>query len=560
MMEKQIELFIIDRDPIFRLGLCTALSYYEDFQVVIQEKDTEDIFRQLEEGFMPDLILIEWDFPEQEDSRLNPLLFCQELQQEYPQIPLFLLAANWNKTEVAKAKALGIRGFCLKGLNIENLIYGLRKVAAGETYWQETNLPEDDPNLLQQAFAGLSRPGAETIESDLSELEQLLDSKGLSILKRILLSGRKRELSSARWLIKRLSGESGQKIPDLPKVDPQVSKALPEAKKTELLPPPQIAIATINTDSVTAKVFNRLLNDISQGINNQTDIWLEIDILLPQSKQRLFYLIVENLEKAIFEFSKDQDLILQTEQSLYEIWQRSTCNFFFQNYQDSLDIDYDTLLDLCDREYRFIKQSIFSRIYFAQELLAYLSWEESLTINFVSYRAESPEATMRAVNLLHNLVIQTANGVMAVILNYFSDLDIFKYQLFDPKYNNSRKIARFRNEISWRYRQEQYWFIPRNIFESCYQLLVLRGGKIKQYQITAPRDQELDQLEGLAWTTTIALELRDALAPRLRSLIALVGNGLVFTLTQVVGKGIGLITKGIIQGINSTIRDQNKRR
>ena len=556
MSEKKIELFIIDRDPIFRLGLCTALSYYEDLQIAVQGSTREDIFRQLEEGFMPDLILIEWDIEDKTENKLTPLKFCQQLKQEYPQIPLFLLVANWDAEEVTKARALGIKGFCKKGVNVENLVFGLRKVALGEVYWQEKNLPIKEPNLLQQALSQISQPGKRQISSDLGDIENRLSDENLSILEKLLFSGKKRELKTARWLLDRLTGEP--KEPNLGRI--KTPKALPEEPEKRLLSPPQIAIATINTDSVTAKVFNRVLGDIGQGVTNQTNFWLEIDILQIQAKQSLFYLIVENLEKVILEFEKNSDLLLQTEQGLSEVWQKTTVNFFFQNYQEELEIDYDTLLSICDREYASVRQNIFTQIYFAAELFAYLSWEQPLIINRVTYRADAPESIVRAINLLHNLIIQIANGVMQVILNYFAELEIFKYSLYENTYNNSRKIARFRNEVVWRYRQEKYWNQPKNIFESCYQIFVLRQGRIKLLTINAPRDRELARLEGFPWLTTILLELRDATSPRLRSLVALVGNGLVFALTQVIGRGIGLIVKGIIQGVNSTIREQTKRK
>ena len=557
MRKQKIELFIIDRDPIFRLGLCTALGYYEDLQIVIQGNTTEDIFRQLDEGFMPNIILVEWDFENKTDKKLNPLIFCQQLRQLYPQIPLFLLAANWEASDVAKAKGIGIKGFCKKGVNIESLVYGLRLVAAGEIYWQEQNL-FDEPNLLQQTLSQISEPGRQQLITDLSDAENRLASNNLSTIERLLISGKKRELKTARWLLNRLTGEYNVTISDVTTKALRGVQAPPEARKNELFAPPQIAVATINTDSVTSKVFNRILSDLSLGVTNQTNLWLEIDVLQIQAKQKLFYIIIENIEKAISEFEREQDIILQSEQSLYDIWQKSTTNFFFQYYQDA-EIDYDTLLTICDREYKIVRNNIFSQIYFATELFAYLCWEQPLIIDRVSYRSDAPEAILRAANLLHNLIIQTANGVMQVILNYFAELETFKYNLYDSQYNNSRKIARFRNEIVWRYRQERYWDNPKNIFESCYQLLVLRNGNIKKMIINAPRDRELYQLQGLPWLTTIALELRDATSPRLRSVFALVGNGLVFTLTQVIGRGIGLVAKGVIQGVNSTLRDYNKR-
>ncbi|MDY7013356.1 MAG: DUF3685 domain-containing protein [Cyanobacteriota bacterium] len=81
------------------------------------------------------------------------------------------------------------------------------------------------------------------------------------------------------------------------------------------------------------------------------------------------------------------------------------------------------------------------------------------------------------------------------------------------------------------------------------------GGAIRQIQIAAPRLAELETLQGLRWLATIALETRDAIAPRLRGLIGFLGRGAVYVLTQVLGRGLGLIGRGIIQGFGNSLSD-----
>jgi hypothetical protein len=54
---------------------------------------------------------------------------------------------------------------------------------------------------------------------------------------------------------------------------------------------------------------------------------------------------------------------------------------------------------------------------------------------------------------------------------------------------------------------------------------------------------------------TIAFEARDAIAPRLRSTVAWAGKGVVYVLTQVIGRSIGLVVRGVIQGIGNTLQD-----
>jgi hypothetical protein len=62
-------------------------------------------------------------------------------------------------------------------------------------------------------------------------------------------------------------------------------------------------------------------------------------------------------------------------------------------------------------------------------------------------------------------------------------------------------------------------------------------------------------LTGWRWLVTIILETRDALSPQIRAIFSWLGQGVVYILTQVIGRGIGLIGKGIIQGVGGTWQD-----
>jgi hypothetical protein len=96
---------------------------------------------------------------------------------------------------------------------------------------------------------------------------------------------------------------------------------------------------------------------------------------------------------------------------------------------------------------------------------------------------------------------------------------------------------------------------PKAIFESRFWLLVLGDSGIKRISIYAPRNLELAQLSGWQLALTLLLETRDAIAPRVRAVISLLGAGVVYVLTQVIGRGIGLIGRGIIQGIGNSLQD-----
>jgi len=179
----------------------------------------------------------------------------------------------------------------------------------------------------------------------------------------------------------------------------------------------------------------------------------------------------------------------------------------------------------------------------------------SLTIEGVAYPIGSVEAMVRMEILLQNLILRLANAVVQPLLNRFGDVVDIKQLFYDKRLLSSREIERFRNSLSWKYRIEQNFREPVAIFESRFDLLILRESGITRTSIYAPRNQELRDLEGIPYAVTVALEARDAISPPLRSAIAFLGSGVVYVLTEVIGRGIGLIGRGIVKGVGNVFQD-----
>ena len=153
------------------------------------------------------------------------------------------------------------------------------------------------------------------------------------------------------------------------------------------------------------------------------------------------------------------------------------------------------------------------------------------------------------------------NSVLQPLLNSLADVEEIKQKYYDRSLISTREIERFRNDLSWKYRLNKYINEPKAIFESSYELFVFTPRGIAKTAIYAPRGQELAKLSGIPLLVTLILEFRDAIAPRLQSLLSIIGSGIVFVLTKIVGRGLGLIGRGILQGIGSvSLTERNLKR
>jgi len=547
MTTDKIKLFIVDRDAIFRLGLRTAISQYGDFIIVGEGDTSNDTFRQLTQGLVLNVLVIGIS-NYTHNSEITSLEFCQQFRELYPHLPIFLLTSNLSAKQQKKIESWGIRGYCDRTSSINQIVSGLHSVAYGNTYWQGDRQVRS-PKLWQKALSRLSKTGRIELETTLEEIDRQLSNRDLSDWERVFLVGRKRELLTARWLSNRLTAEEIAQESEQSEASAVSKGELVLSKGTELAPLPVFA------DSANKTILERVVTDIQLGLVNRTNILLEIDILQGNIQKSLCHLIIQRLSDTVDRIPIANTLDQNYSDYLQTLWRWSFTSFLDQHYKSALEesqLDY-----LLTQEYPAIERNIFNYIYGIDELLEYLNGKLGLTINNINYPSDDPEAIARIEFLLHNLTINLANGVVQVILNNFYDVEQLKYQLYQAEYKSDREIARFRNQLSWKYRQEKYFTNPQNIFESRHRLLVLDLGRIRTLDVYAPRKLELEQLTGIPWFTTIAIEVRDAIAPLVRKFIALAGSGVVFVLTQVIGKGLGLIGKGIIQGIGSTLKDIN---
>ncbi|GAB4473539.1 MAG: hypothetical protein OHK0037_34040 [Elainellaceae cyanobacterium] len=461
----------------------------------------------------------------------------------------------------------------------------------------------------------LRQSGLEQIDQAIALITAQLRSRRLSFLQRQVLLGRRRELRAARWIVLRmlatpellesvsepslptvptpLDAVSPDPVPSLsvpatptaireaiptgiarpeppsrpgrpqPASSASVGQSVPEGNRPTALAAtsqPALTTATAQTSrEMRAVLFNRVLATLEGNLDNLTDLPLETDILRSDRKRELFGLVLRKLDDLLDDLRvaevPEQRLSDMQPQLLADLWQATTVEFFGRYSTLALSGQEVEIAPYLLADQAIVQADILSKIPLFSDLLAHLLVQAPLVIDGVPYTAGTPEAVRRAGLLLSHTMIQIANAVVQPLLNRFADVEDIKQSFYDRRLLSSRGIERFRNDLSWRYRMQRYFAEPKDIFESQYRLFVLRLRGIEQESVYAPRRDELEQLSGLPYAVTLALETRDAIAPRLRSAISVLGSGVIYVLTEVIGRGIGLIGRGIIKGVNNVVQD-----
>ncbi len=592
-----LKIVLIDQDPIFRLGLRLILEETHDLEIVgIFDTDT-NVLKFLSENYKKDpvsinLIVLEIssdapslsNFPNPSSTKSTNeqlgLQLCHELKKLYSDLPILLLTSVREAKILIEAQNLGVEGYCSKGTGVGELIIAMHTVADGNSYgWKnrpENNLTNSSFPLSRNSFSfaaklkkNLRASGISHINAALKEVTTELQTPGIQLIDKAILAGKRRELFAARWLINQFFASSPQErhevIDSTPFSEPELVasanllESLSDKKANPLLNISNLASPRALQSTIIGSCISRLQNNLQ----NLTNLALEIDILRENKKRELLYLVLQKLANTLEELRKSEIDIIRLydlkQTILVDLWKEAITDYFGKFSRIEIGLNQIEIVSILLQDENVIEKEILEHIPCVTHLFSYLLFQTELQIDNVSYSPESKEAIEYAEIILENLLIQIANAVIQPLLNRFADVEKIKSHFYDTKLISTREIEKFRNELSWKYRWRNYIGEPQKIFESRHEIFVFAPRGIAKTFIYAPRRQELEQLSGIPLVVTLGLEFRDAITPRLKAVVALFGSGFVFILTNIIGKGIGLIGKGILQGIGSvSLLDRKK--
>ncbi|MCY4360274.1 MAG: DUF3685 domain-containing protein, partial [Cyanobacteria bacterium MAG APA_bin_95] len=193
-----------------------------------------------------------------------------------------------------------------------------------------------------------------------------------------------------------------------------------------------------------------------------------------------------------------------------------------------------------------------------EPMLAALVRAEPVLLDGHLLAPDTPAALLRLELLLSDWLLRTGSALAGLVLEEASQWPELRRFLLRRDLLPTRQLERLRNHINSHERYEQLILEPLRIYESRRELLLLQMDGVITQTLIDPRDQELRQLGPLQRTVTLSLELRDALAPQLRVFSQRLGDLLVTVLTQVIGRGIGLVARGVLLGLGRTLQGSGR--
>ncbi|MFM7267471.1 MAG: DUF3685 domain-containing protein [Cyanobium sp.] len=410
--------------------------------------------------------------------------------------------------------------------------------------------------------------GLQQIEAELRVCERLLAQPAQTILGQLLLEGRQRELRAARGLLAWLWGPLAMAWGDLgAAAEAPLSVAGPRRATAQ---PPLIPAAVgggggggglsltlrqRSADGIWEALRERLNAAAHEGPYNGSGQLLALDGLQADRKRDLLLALLEQFEllrRRLQEQDTPATSFLSTWQELQPELRRQALRRMAGSYvqipaEGVLRPVADTLMqtasfDLGDPD-----------LPDPTAMLTTLVDARPMLVEGRLLAPDEPQALLYLELLLANWLVRSAELISAEVLEVCAGWPELRRYLLRPDLLATRNLERLRNQLNAQQRWTSWIARPVRLYESRRPLYKLQAGMIETVDITEPRDQELRRLGWLQQLVTLALEARDALAPQVQSLVRGLGDLLVVVLTQVVGRAIGLVGRGIAQGMGRSL-------
>jgi two-component system nitrate/nitrite response regulator NarL len=161
---KTIRIVIADDHRVFIDGMKALLKEAEDLQVVADAEDGNALLEMVR-VHQPDVVLTDIQMPGKDG-----LQAATEIHQEFPEVKIIALTMLNESFFIKKMLEAGASGYILKTTGKEELIEGIRKVAAGEKHFG----PEVTAQLLNNFSSKASEAGPDLLTKREREILSLI--------------------------------------------------------------------------------------------------------------------------------------------------------------------------------------------------------------------------------------------------------------------------------------------------------------------------------------------------------------------------------------------------
>lgn len=127
-MNSVIKIGFADDHPIFRRGLRDVINLEDDFEVIWEVPNGQEVLHQISKD-IPDVILLDIDMP-----IIDGIEAAMTINLNYPDIEMIFLTMHKDTQLFDSMKKFDVKGYILKDSAVDEIVECIKKVSQGITY------------------------------------------------------------------------------------------------------------------------------------------------------------------------------------------------------------------------------------------------------------------------------------------------------------------------------------------------------------------------------------------------------------------------------------------
>jgi len=496
------------------------------------------------DGKTPDLII--WNILNYQSENLIRLELLK-LRERWAESKILIILSG--ELVAQKSPSLNAEGFLLNP-SVDNVLESINIILNGGRVFDLENNSQlkNKKEKLLTFNQKILTSGLKQIDNEINYIFKYVNSDSTPDFYKFILKGRLRELITAKSFLIFIWGNS---------LDLYTEPLYTENK---------ITFDNKNTNTIiikeknTLEIWNLILNRLRERYNSSN---INIDfnnssIILSGIKKEFISRLIckmldelDNLIKNIKENYKEIDFKEDFDSLIDELKINTISNItegYFRLRRDNESVSINEFLykEVSCNE---IDKESHESIMFIEPIIK----NQPLDYDGKLLPLYETESFIILENIISNWIIRNCNLLASELFNICSTWPELRTVLINPELQSTRNFERFRNNINNYNRWHEYIYMPIYLYESKREYIDIIDNKFTRYFKNENREKELENLEWLQKQVTLLVEIRDAIAPQLEIAVKYIGDLFVTFLTKVLGKAIGLVGKGILQGLGRSI-------
>ena len=300
--------------------------------------------------------------------------------------------------------------------------------------------------------------------------------------------------------------------------------------------------------ALTSRIFSKTLYKINRSGKKENQKLLSIDLLKADVKKKLLStcaLRVEETYNKLLEKPNPVEIMQKNGKVIFLQCLKISCEDFLTKHYG-----YKVKVSLAMLTKSLYTKALLRDLELIFQLPFYLLLEPNSSIFRLIYYPVYNRASDSFIEaLINNVILEISNCVVYFNLVKFSSIFAFRQTLYRSKFLSPRNFERFKNNLNWKIITKLYVQRPTDLYMNRYEIYILRANGIYCRTIYANRSKEIATLTNFSLLTVGFIELVDFITSRLDEAIYFISKAVRFLLTSVFGQVIGLIWRGIIEGL-----------